>query len=65
MCYITIIMLYMLSVCIIKYNFVSRGNVSILLHNKYTGDSSLFQKAIFALLVTTQANNLHYTLLEV
>ena len=58
-------MLYMLSVCIIKYNFASRGNVSILLHNNYTGDSSLFQEAIFGLLVTTQASNLHYTLFEV
>ena len=58
-------MLYMLSVCIIKSNFASRGNVSILLHNNYTGDSSLLQEAIFALLVTTQTNNLHYTLLEV
>ena len=55
----------MLSVCIIKYNFVSRGNVSILVHNNYTGDSSLFQEAIFALLVTNQASNLHYTLPEV
>ena len=45
-CYTTIIMLYMLSVCIIKSNFASRGNVNILLHHNYTGDSLLLQEVM-------------------